>query len=188
MPTIQERPATDEYAASHQAYIARVPDGDVVEILSRQLERTRALLAPLPPERARHRYAPGKWSVVEVVGHVCDSERIFAYRALRIARGDATPLPGFDENTYVPAGRFDARRIEDVLAELESVRAATLTLLRTFDADAWKRRGTANQASVSARGLAYVIAGHELHHTGLLRERYGVEEKSGARGRSGSKR
>ena len=117
-------------------------------------------------------YAPGKWTIKQVVGHICDAERIFAYRALRFARGDVAPLPGFDENAWMPAARFDARPLGDLAAELDAVRRATLALLRTFDADALARRGTANNKEISVRALAYVIAGHERHHVGILRERY----------------
>lgn len=193
MTTLTARPEPDEYPESYRSYIARVPKGDLLAHLARHIEDTRALLAPLPPEKARFRYAEGKWSVTEVVGHVTDAERIFAYRALRIARGDSTPLPGFDENAYVPAARFDRRPLAEVLDELAAVRAATLALLRSLDAEDFARRGVANGLTISARALAYVIAGHELHHLSVLRERYGVEpptppakRKGGARKRKGS--
>jgi hypothetical protein len=112
--------------------------------------------------------------VAEVVGHVTDAERIFAYRALRIARGDATPLASFDENAYVPAGSFDRRTLPDLLDELATVRHATLTLMRGLPAEAWARSGVASGRPVSVGALAYIIAGHELHHVAILRERYGI--------------
>ena len=152
----------------------RVPDGDVLELLSRQIEDTAALLGAVPEARAGHRYAPDKWSIREVVGHVCDAERIFAYRALRFARGDETPLAAFEEKAYVPAARFDTRTLAELVAELRDVRRATLSLLRNLDAAAWDRWGTASGHRVSVRALAYVIAGHERHHLAILRERYGV--------------
>ena len=169
---LHRRPGGDEHAPYYGRYVALVPDGPIVETLRRQIAETRALVAGLSEDRARHRYAPEKWSVKEVLGHVSDSERVFAYRALRIGRGDATPLPGFDEKEYGATAPFDARPLGEVIAELESVRAATLTLLASFDEAAWNRRGTANEVPVSVRALAWIIAGHELHHRAILRERY----------------
>ena len=171
MPSI-DRPDTTEYATFYREYIGLVPDGPVRETLRDQIGETLALLKPLSEERARHRYAPGKWSMKEVLGHVADAERIFAYRALRIARDDATPLPGFDENAYVKVAGFDARPWRELLEDLRIGRQATLRLLETFDGAALLRRGTANEAPASARGLLYVIAGHERHHVKILKERY----------------
>src|SRR4029077_5181557 len=119
-----------------------------------------------------HRYAPGKWSIKEVIGHVSDAERVFSHRALRFARGDRTRLPGFDEKAYTPAGRFDARPLPDLAAELDAVRHATIALFAGLDSEALARRGPANNKEVSVRALAYIIAGHERHHVGILRERY----------------
>ena len=169
------RPAPSEYAQHYAGYIGRVPEGDVVEQLARQLDETRALLRDLPPSRAVHRYATGKWSVAEVVGHVADAERIFAYRALRIGRGDATPLASFDENSYTPAGSFDRRTLTDLVDELTAVRHATLALFRGMPGEAFERTGIASGRTVSVRALAFIIAGHELHHVAILRERYGLE-------------
>ena len=123
---------------------------------------------------AGHRYAHDKWSVREVLGHLCDAERIFAYRLLRIARADATPLEGFDENTYVPAGAFDNRALGDLIADWTATRSATIALVRGLPADAWARRGTANGKPVTATALAYIILGHVEHHLGVLHDRYGV--------------
>lgn len=168
------RPAADEYNPYYGRYISQVPGDDALAALAAQLGETLALLAPLDDARALHRYAPGKWSVKETLGHLADAERVFAYRALRFARADATPLPGFDENRYVPAGRFDARPIEALRGELAAVRAANLALFRSFDAAALARRGEASGHPVSVRALAWIIAGHERHHGALLRERYGL--------------
>jgi len=121
-----------------------------------------------------HRYAPGKWSVKEVVGHVTDAERVFGYRALRIARADTTPMPGFDENAWVPAANFDRRSMPELVAGYQAVRAATVALFSSFDEEALTRRGTANDQEVSVRALAHIMAGHELHHMTILRERYGL--------------
>ncbi|HEY6947852.1 MAG TPA: DinB family protein [Gemmatimonadales bacterium] len=171
-PTIA--PAAGEYAPHYAGYIARVPQGDVLVRLRNQIAETAALLRPLDAAKARHRYAPGKWSVIEVLGHLADTERVMAYRALRVARGDETPLAGFDENVYVPAGEFERRPIADVVGEFEAVRAATVALLGGLPAAAWTRWGVANGQRVTVRALAHIIAGHELHHVDVLRSRYGV--------------
>jgi hypothetical protein len=140
--------------------------------LERQLGETLALLRGFAEERAGAGYEPGKWSVKEVVGHMIDGERVFAYRALCFARGDRTPLPGFEQDDYVAGGNFNARTLADLIDELEAVRRATLSLLRGLDADAWRRAGTASDNEVSVRALAHIIAGHELHHVRVLREKY----------------
>lgn len=166
-------PAADEHTPYYGKYVALVGP-DALAALEAQARTTAALLAATPEALGDHRYAEGKWSVKEVVGHLADVERVFAYRALRIARADTTELPGFDENTYVPAGRFGRRTLADLAAEFATVRAATLALVRTFDDEALARRGSANRSPVSVRALVAIIAGHELHHVALLRERYGL--------------
>lgn len=166
------RPSTDEFSAYYTPYVARVPDGDLLATLESQLGETLALLRGIPVDRSLHRYAPGKWSMRDLVQHLCDAERIFAYRALRIARGDETPLPGWDENRYAPVANADRRPWPELIAELESVRAATLALFRGLDDDAFARRGVANGQPVTVRALAWIIAGHERHHVAVLRERY----------------
>ena len=168
------RPEADEIPSHYVGYIKRVPELDPVMACASQIEETAALLRGLSETEAMYRYARGKWSVKEVVGHLADVERIMAYRALRIARGDTTPLPGFDENTYVPVAKFDARSLADLFGELRTARAATLALLRTFDAEAWRRRGTASGKPVTVRALAFMIPGHERHHVEILKTRYGV--------------
>jgi uncharacterized damage-inducible protein DinB len=166
------RPQGNEYVPYYGKYISLVPDGDLVETLRAQIGDTLSLLRTIPEQRASYRYASGKWSIKEVVGHMADVERIMTYRALRIARGDATPLPGFDENSYVPAGNFEARSLASLAHEFEEVRRATVAFLETLEPDAAARRGSANNNEISARALAYIIAGHERHHVGILRERY----------------
>ncbi|HEU0054878.1 MAG TPA: DinB family protein [Longimicrobium sp.] len=166
------RPAAGEYAPYYEKYVGRVPEGDVVEALERQGGEAAAFFRGIPADLHEHRYAPEKWSIKEVVGHIADAERIFAYRLLRIGRGDAVALPGFDENAYVPAGEFGARTLESLVDELESVRRATLTLARGLPADAWARVGTASENPVSARALAYILWGHLDHHLEILRTRY----------------
>jgi hypothetical protein len=172
--TAFSRPAADEHDPYYAPYIARVPEGDIIEILAAQIGETQRLLAGISERQALHRYAPGKWSVKEVIGHLADGERIFAYRALRAARADQTPLPGFDENTYVPAGRFDTRPLSSLLDELSAARQSTVALLRGIDDEASRRRVSANDRPISVRALAYVIAGHERHHVAILKERYGI--------------
>lgn len=166
------RPAPGDLPEFYARYAARVPDGDIGAILARQLPDTIALVEGLPDDRALHRYAPGKWSVKEVLGHLADAERVFAYRLLRFARGDDTPLPGFDENVYVPAGCFDARPLADLIEELRAVRAGTVALVRGLPPGALDRGGTASGVALTARAAAWVIAGHELHHRHILQERY----------------
>lgn len=174
MATAIGRPAADEYSQPFARYVERVPDGDVVAQLERQGRDTAAVLSSLTEERAGFRYAPDKWSVKQVVGHLTDAERIFSYRLLRFARKDATPLPSFDENPYVEAAEFDARTLPDLAGELAAVRDATLRLLRGLPGDAFLRRGVASSGTLSVRALAHVIAGHELHHREVLKTRYGI--------------
>lgn len=166
------RPQADEHAPYYSRYIDQVPDGDIVDFLERQESEAAAFLRAIPANLQEHRYAEGKWSVKEVVGHLADAERIFAYRALRFARADQTPLAGFDENAYVPAGGFDARTYGSLVDEWVHVRRATISLLRGLDGDAPLRRGKANDQEISVRALAWVMAGHVVHHAAILRERY----------------
>jgi hypothetical protein len=141
-------------------------------LLSSQLDDTLALLRHIPESQAGFRYAPDKWSIKELVGHVIDTERIFAYRALRFARNDQTPLSGYEQDDYVDNASFDEYSLGELAAEFESVRRSTLFLLKHLDEEAWLRRGLASESEVSVRALAYIIAGHELHHREILRSRY----------------
>lgn len=175
------RPAAEEYAPFYAGYVASVGDADVVRLLETQPAELRLLCEPLSEEGALARYAPGKWSVKEVVGHLSDAERVFSYRLLRISRGDATPLAGYDEGRYVAAARFDRLPLALLLEELGAVRASTLALAREIEPDAWALTGEANGFRVSARALAFITAGHMRHHVGVLRERYGLGR--GATGR-----
>jgi hypothetical protein len=169
-----ERPGSDEYAEFYAGYIARLPQGDVLELLAGQKEQIAALAATVSAERETFRYAPGKWSVRELVGHVGDAERIFGYRALRFSRGDEAPLPGFEENAYVASSGFDARPLGSLLAELTALREANLLMFQGLAPEAWLRRGVANTHPISVRALAFILAGHFHHHLGVLRERYGI--------------
>jgi hypothetical protein len=172
MDHLHQRPAPGEYLEYYGKYISRVPTGDIAALLRDQIGDTRAVLSTVKPGDADRGYAPGKWTVKEVVGHLCDTERIMAYRALRIARADRTDLAGFDENEYVPAASFGERDLASLVEEFTSVRTATITLFRGLPHEAWPRRGTANGAEVSVRALAAIIAGHELHHRELLETKY----------------
>jgi|SRR5690348_5153803 hypothetical protein len=174
MPTTIRRPGTTEHPPYYSGYIALVPDGSLVDLLfDQQLESLR-LLRGIDDEKGLYAYAPGKWTIKEVIGHLCDAERIFTYRALRFARGDEQPLTGFDENSYVPAGRFNDRRINDLLNEFQAIRVATIHLFRHLTEDELSRSGTANGNPITVRALGYIVAGHERHHVKLLRERYGL--------------
>jgi uncharacterized protein (DUF302 family)/uncharacterized damage-inducible protein DinB len=169
---VSGRPQPGEYADYGQPDIDRVAGDDAVAALAAQRAETAALFRSFGEAGADLTYASGKWTVKQVLGHLADDERIYAYRALCIARGDTRELPGFDENAYAAAARFEARSFEDLLSDYEAVRAASLTLLRGLDREVWLRRGIANGYPVTVRGLAFHIAGHELHHLAIVRERY----------------
>lgn len=166
------KPHTTEYLPYYSRYVALVPDGDILTVLRKQMEETLALLGSIPEVRADFRYAPDKWSIKELVGHMIDSERIFAYRALRFARNDKTPLPGYEQDDYVSNASFGSCKLADLASEFESVRRSNLFLFRHLDGDAWMRKGLANDSEASVRALAHIIAGHELHHREILRNRY----------------
>lgn len=172
MPLFLQRPAEGEYHPYYDTYISLVPDGDLIELLARNADETIAVLRAQPAEMADFAYAEGKWTVKELIGHVCDAERIFSYRLLRIAREDATPIEGFDENAYVPAGRFRERTLESLIEEFAAVRQATIALIAGLPDEGWSCSGVANSAAVSARAIAYIITGHEIHHREILLTRY----------------
>lgn len=167
-------PLPGEYAPFYGRYVAAVIDANVPAILASQPEVLRAACSVLSEGEALHRYSPEKWSVKEVIGHLTDAERIFAYRALRIGRGDQTPLSSFDENAYVAAADFDRLPLGDLVDDFETARQQTLALLRTFGDEAWERLGTASEKPVSARAMFYIAAGHTRHHLRILADRYGV--------------
>ena len=168
------RPADDETAAYYQTYIAEVGSDNIGEQLVEQLSQVERLFSGLDDAAALARYAPGKWSIKELLGHLNDAERIFSYRLLRISRGDSTPLPGFDQNPYVEAGRFDQRPIADLIGEFRAIRLSTVALTSGIPAHAWTARGVASEYSITARALLYIIVGHVAHHLLVLRERYGL--------------
>lgn len=166
------RPEPGEYSPYYDRYISLISGTEILATLESQRRQMMLLLSGRDEADGDFRYAPDKWSAKQVLGHVCDTERIFAYRALRIARGDRTPIEGFEQDDYVRNGPFVQLPISDIIDEYIAVRRATLTLLRNLDEPAWTRRGIANKNEVSVRALAYIIAGHELHHRRILEEKY----------------
>ncbi len=166
------RPEPGEYAPYYDRYISLVSGADILNTLDAQRRQMLLLLSGRDDSDGNFRYAPDKWSAKEVLGHVCDTERIFAYRALRISRGDRTPMEGFEQDDYVLNGPFNLRPLAELIEDYIAVRRATLTLLRNLDEPAWLRRGIANKNEVSVRAIAYTVAGHELHHRRILEEKY----------------
>jgi len=166
------RPEPGEYAPYYDRYISLIPGNDILSTLDEQRRQMLLLLSCRDEAEGNFRYAPDKWNAKEVIGHVNDTERIFSYRALRIARGDQTPVEGFEQDDYVRNGPFAHRTLSDLIEDYIAVRRATLSLLRNLDEAAWPRRGVANKNEVSVRALAYVIAGHELHHRRILEQKY----------------
>lgn len=166
------RPEPGEYSPYYDRYISLISGTEILATLESQRRQMMLLLSGRDEADGDFRYAPDKWSAKQVLGHVCDTERIFAYRALRIARGDRTPIEGFEQDDYVRNGPFVQLPISEIIDEYIAVRRATLTLLRNLDEPAWTRRGIANKNEVSVRALAYIIAGHELHHRRILEEKY----------------
>ena len=169
-----QRPADAEYNEYYRKYVKLVPDGDLLALLQAQGADTVTLLRGVSEEKSKQGYAPGKWSVREVVGHLTDAERVFTYRALTFARADASALPSFDENAWAKASNAANRPIEDLIDEFIAVRAGTLALFDGFTAGDFARSGVASGNTVSVRALAWITAGHERHHVGILRERYGL--------------
>jgi hypothetical protein len=171
----RSRPDASEYASFFHRYVELVPDGDVVELLRADGRELVETIRRIPSGRAGHRYGPDKWTIRQVIGHLIDAERIFTYRALRVARGDRTPLAPFDENAYVRTAGSDARTLTELARELEVVREASALLFESLPEDAWTLSGIASDREVSLRALAYITDGHARHHLRILRERYEVE-------------
>jgi hypothetical protein len=172
-----KRPVEGEFPPYMTRYIAKVPDGDIVETLSRQRAELNQFLRGIPESMGDYRYGPEKWSIKEVIGHMADAERVFGYRAMRFSRADATPVEGFDENTYVANSRFAQANFGDLIDELDHLRHTSVHLFSHLDADGFERQGTANGVNVVVRSLAFIIAGHTNHHIDILKTRY-LNEKS----------
>jgi hypothetical protein len=166
------RPQTGEYATYYARYIDLATEDDIVAALDAQSHETATILGGLSEAQASHRYEPGKWSVKQLVGHVTDAERIFAFRALAFARGETTPLPGFDQDPYVANAGSDDRSIGELAEEFATVRKANVMMFRALSEEAWQRSGVASDNPISVRALAYILLGHERHHLRILRERY----------------
>ena len=167
-----QRPKANEFLEFYVPYVNLVPEGSLLEVLKEHMEKTKALFESLSEESARRRYAPGKWSIKEVLGHMTDTERIMSYRLLRIGRGDQTPLAGFDENDYIAESHFDELSNKQLLEDFTAVRKATITLINNMPEQAWEKIGIANNSETTTRALAYIIAGHAIHHLKIINERY----------------
>jgi hypothetical protein len=166
------KPLPTDYSPAFAAYVALVPEDDVLSAIEQQSSITQKLLSSLDESRAAFRYETGKWSVKEVIGHMVDAERIIGWRALAIARGETQPLPGFEEDDYVRNANFDAWRLGDLAESYALGRRTNIVFFRNLPEEAWDRRGTANGSSVTVRAMAWIIVGHERHHLNTLRERY----------------
>ncbi|MED3539509.1 DinB family protein [Bacillus toyonensis] len=163
---MQKRPDANEYNPYYSTYINLIPNGDIIRILEQQMKETNLLLKDIPDSEGHFRYAPNKWSIKEVIGHIVDTERIMAYRLLSVARGETAELPGYNDDMYV------LRAAQDLLENLTVVRQSTVHLLKSLDKEAWLQRGIANNSEVTVLALANIIAGHELHHRQIIKERY----------------
>lgn len=167
-----QKPNTNEYAAYHQKYIDLVPEGNILEILDKQQEMVLAFFKNISEEKSLYRYAPEKWSVREVLGHIVDGERIFAYRALRFSRNDKTNLPSFEENEFVRQSNYNDIPLPDLVDQFWTLRNTNLAMLKNFSDEMWMRTGSANNNIISVRAVAFLMAGHLIHHLNVLRERY----------------
>ncbi len=166
------RPDSSEYPESSEAYVRLVPESTILPVMTEQLERTLYLLGGIDEARAGHRYAPDKWSIRELVGHLIDTERILAYRALRFARGDRTPLAGYDENDYVRASGFDRRALSELAEELRLLRQSSRMLFGSLPPETHLQKGVADGKEFTLRSLPFILVGHERHHVAVLEERY----------------
>jgi uncharacterized damage-inducible protein DinB len=165
-------PAAGDYAPYYAGYVREAGEITVLDQLRAHLDDTARLLHPLSESQAAYRYAPGKWSIKEIVGHIIDTERVFSARALHFARVDPAPLPGFEQDPYVERAQSDDLPLRALLAELEAVRRSTVALFRNLPEEAWERRGIASDVAFTVRAVLYIIAGHELHHRRVIEERY----------------
>lgn len=169
---MSKRPSNQEYNAYYEQYVRLVPEGDISNILAESLKSTTEFLSDIPQDKWNSRYAEGKWSLKQVLGHVNDGERIMSYRLLRIARGDKTPLAGFDQDELMKGISFDDYALSELIEDYMHIRRSTLSLIRGLNEDAWERIGLVSDNDMSVRALAYIIAGHEIHHLNIIKERY----------------
>lgn len=170
--TTIERPDPSEYNPYYEKYVSLVSEADIISVLELQADELRRIFGSMDEERGAYRYAEGKWTIKEVLSHLIDGERIFAYRALRISRGDETPIEGFEQDGYIENSHANERSFDDLCSELLESRSANLRMFRVIDDAGWKRMGTASGSPVSVRALAYIMAGHIRHHLAILNERY----------------
>ena len=166
------RPEKNEYAEFYAGYISLVQETDIIAALLDQTNDLQTLFAEIPEEKGDFRYAEGKWSIREMLGHIVDGERVFSYRALRISRGDQTPLAGFEENFYVANSNFSNLKLAAALEEFSLLRQSNALLFKNLTDEMWAQTGTASDATISVRALAYISVGHIRHHANILRERY----------------
>ena len=166
------KPKKTDYPSFYTGYVEHVPEVKLIDLLKSQSEKTKALFGNLTAVQADHAYAPGKWTLKELLGHICDAERVFAYRALSMARGDQQSLPGMDENVYMEHANFASRSLESLIHEYDSVRNATIHFFASLTEDDLKKTGTANNGHFTVNALMHIIAGHELHHIKIIKERY----------------
>ena len=170
-----QRPNPNEHLPYFSRYTHLVPDGDINTFLETQFEPLNQALLHLSPEQAQYRYAPDKWSILEVIGHLSDTERVFTFRGLHIARGDPSPLPGFDQDDWMKNVDFSKRNLSDLLLEWRGVREAAISLFSNLEHEAWVRQGIASGHTMTPRACAYIIVGHAIYHQQLLREKYGLD-------------
>ncbi len=166
------RPKSGDYASFYETYVSKIKSDDIVSVLKNSFPENLTFLKGIPPEKWDYQYAAGKWTIKEILVHIIDAERIFSNRALRIARNDKTPLPGFDQDAYAPYMEANERNINALIEEYESVRKASLTLFKNLTDQMWQRDGLASGTHITVLAIAYIIAGHEAHHFGVIRERY----------------
>lgn len=166
------RPLESEYAPYYQGYVNRVSENEILPVLRSQMDDLDVLLDRVVPEKETYRYAEGKWSIREIVGHLIDGERVFGYRAFCIARGEKQNLPGFDQDDYMLTAPYNNIELDDLLSELRLIRLGNIAMFRTLDEESWSRVGTANENQVTVRAIAFIMAGHVRHHMNVLRERY----------------
>ncbi|SFF05891.1 DinB superfamily protein [Paenibacillus algorifonticola] len=172
---MSNRPTINDYSTFSETYISKVPEGSIKDLLLEAYDTTSGLLASIPEERGSYKYAEGKWSIKEVIGHINDTERVMSYRLLRISRGDSTPLPGFEQDLFIAGARFNEYTIAELADEYRAIRQSTLKLISKLSDEELARRGNASSSEVTALALAYIIAGHELHHLNVLKERYLID-------------
>jgi uncharacterized damage-inducible protein DinB len=163
---------TTEYAPYYSTYVDLVPEGNMIDILTQQIDETSVILKDVTDQQAHFRYGVGKWSIKEVIGHIADTERIMGYRLLSIARGETAELPGYNDNEYVENAMFNERSLKDLLENLKVIRQSTIQLIKSLPKEAYLRKGKANGSEVTVRALIFIIAGHELHHRNLIKVRY----------------